>query len=492
MRTMWIPSDTMKSMKRPNVVFVMLDTISADRLRLYGGTAKMPNLERIGKHGTRYLNAIAPGTYTLPSHISVFLGKRVRNIRALLKNPIKNQKKSTDPLFLKNKYITGNDHTLPMQMSHLGYKTSLFSNNPFVTQSTGLSTGFSYVRNVFIENKQKYHKTTLKIISNDFSRENLTKIAYYVSSVLPSRSVDELYFHLRRKLNRKVCNETGAYTLDQGAMLTNDIIDKYLAATGPDNHFLFANYMEAHEGYPTNLITKRDISQDRWMYVSGMIDPEGIEVLKKAYEKRLEYLDSKIKNMVEILKRNGVLDNAILVLASDHGQAFGEHGQVYHNLFPYNEISKVPLITAKYENGKQIKERREIDKPVSIKSLHTSIMGVGYGKMSNIDDMLANEDYVFSDHTGMLDVWDIPLLKMLKSRSKNARLLYETKLKYNVFASAVYNDKYKLIHYYNGSRRDEMYNLAEDPGETKNIIRDNRSMALKILDANRIHVSSSR
>ena len=482
----------MRSIKRPSVVFVMLDTISADHLRLYGGNAKMPNLEGIGKRGAMYLNAIAPGTYTLPSHVSMFLGKRVRNVRILLKNPIKNQKKSTDPLFLKNKYITSNDHTLPMQMSHLGYRTSLFSNNPFITQSTGLSTGFSYVRNVFIENKQKYHKTTLKIISNDFSRENLTKIAYHVSSVLPSRNVDALYFHLRKKLNKKVCNETGAYMLDQGAGLTNDIIDRYLAATGPDNHFLFANYMEAHEGYPTNLITKKEVSQDRWMYVSGMIDPEGVGVLKKAYEKRLEYLDLKIRNLVEILKRNGVLDNAILIMTSDHGQAFGEHGQVYHNLFPYNEISKVPLITARYEDGKQIKEKKEVDRTVSIKSLHDSIIEVGYGKRNNIEDLFADGNYVFSDHTGMLDVWDIPLLKMLKSRSKSAKRLYETKLKYNVFASAVYKDQYKLIHYYNSSCHDEMYNLAEDPNETRNIINNNRSVALRMLDANGRHISNFR
>ena len=99
---------------------------------------------------------------------------------------------------------------------------------------------------------------------------------------------------------------------------------------------------------------------------------------------------------------------------------------------------------------------------MSIKSLHDSIIEVGYGKRNNIEDLIADGNYVFSDHTGMLDVWDIPLLKMLKSRSKSAKRLYETKLKYNVFASAVYKDQYKLIHYYNSSCHDEMYNLAED------------------------------
>ena len=474
----------MKSVNRPNVIFVMLDTISADHLKLYGGNASMKNFEDIAKKGITYANAISPGTYTLPSHVSIFLGKRVRNIKMLLKNPVKNQKTSTDPLFLKNRYIKDNDHTLAMQMSHLGYKTSLFSNNPFITQSTGLSTGFSYIRNIFIENKLKYHKTTLRIIGNDFSRENLTKLAYGISYLIPKENMDNMYLSLRKKLNRKVCNETGAYTLDQGAELTNRIIEEYLERSSGNRHFMFVNYMEAHEGYPTNLIVDKEVSQDRWMYVSNIIDSSGITILKKAYEKRLQYLDSKVGELIKTMKNNGILDNAVVIMASDHGQAFGEHGQLYHNLFPYNEISKVPFVTARYLDGKQVRENLKVEDPIGLKSLYKHILEVGYGKTGKIPE---NNEYVFSDHTGMLDVWDIPLLRRLRYRSNNADLLYKTKLRYNTFASAIYKDRYKLIHYYGVKRniKDELYDLQNDPREMDNIIDKNRNIALQMLYANR-------
>ncbi len=477
----------MKSINRPNVIFVMLDTISADHLKLYGGNASMKNFENMAIRGTKYANAIAPGTYTLPSHLSMFLGKRVRNIKMLLKNPVKNQNTSTDPLFLKNKYIRDNDRTLAMQMSHLGYKTSLFSNNPFITESTGLSTGFSYIRNVFIENKLKYHKTTLRIIGNDFSRENLTKLAYGVSYLIPKENMDNMYLSLRRRLNRKVCNETGAYALDQGAELTNKIIGEYLERSFGNRHFMFVNYMEAHEGYPTNLIVDKEVSQDRWMYVSNIIDNSGINILKKAYEKRLQYLDSKLGELIKIMRTDGILDNAIVIMASDHGQAFGEHGQLYHNLFPYNEISKVPFVTARYLNGKQVKENLEIENPVGLKSLYNRILEIGYGKMMEIPGNETDSGYVFSDHTGMLDVWDMPLLQRLRHRSKNADLLYKTKLRYNTFASAIYKGRYKLIHYYGSKKniKDEMYDLRNDPEEMNNIVGKNRDVALQMLSANK-------
>ena len=64
-------------MQRPNVIFVMLDTMRADSLGVYGGRKRLKTLDSIASKGNVYLNAIAPGTYTLPSHTSIFTSKRV-------------------------------------------------------------------------------------------------------------------------------------------------------------------------------------------------------------------------------------------------------------------------------------------------------------------------------------------------------------------------------------------------------------------------------
>lgn len=463
----------------------MLDTLTADHLKLYGGDIRMKNLEALGKTGVVYKNAIAPGTYTLPSHTSLFTGKRVRSIKAFREDPVKNYGKNTDPLFKKNRYVGENETTLAMHMSYLGYKTALLSNNPFVTTATGLGQGFSFIKNIFVEKKVAAHKTSLGVIGNDVSRESLTKLAYHLSRFIPQKRLDKLYLELRHTLNKKFSVEADFYSMDQGASLTNKIADDYLAKTGNRDHFMFLNYMEAHEGYPTNEVVDRSVSQDRWMYLSGFGNNEDVAILKKAYAKRLEYLDRKIGELMIILKNRGILENSLIIAASDHGQAFMEHGQLYHSLFPYNELSKVPLVVGKYVDGKQIADREVVEKSVSLSALNESIVNVGYRKTDIIDGALRKDKHVFSDHVGHSDVWDIGLLKLLRSRSKHADTIYKTKMKYNNFATAVYFNNFKLLHYYNRNMRDELYDLGKDPKESENIVSRNREMAYRMLNANK-------
>ena len=471
--------------ERPNVIFIMLDTLSTDHLKMYGGRIKMGNLERIGGDGVIYKNAIAPGTYTLPSHASLFTNKRVRRIRSLVKDPIKNHERGTDPLQLKNKYIGDNEMTLAKQMSYLGYKTSLLSNNPFITSSTGLGTGFSFIKNIFIEKRVEAHKASLGLIGNDMARKNLTRLAYYISRFIPEKSLDKLYVELRHRLNKRFNEESEYYSLDQGAELTNSTADDYLSKTGSRGHFMFLNYMEAHESYPTNMLTDKFVSQDRWMYVSRILGEEDVQILRKAYEKRLGYLDKKIGNLMAILKNRGILENAVVVMTSDHGQAFMEHGQLFHALFPYNEISKVPLVVGRYKDSKQVRVGEVEESNVSLSALNGAISEIGYGKIDSINGTLRKDRFVFSDHIGQADVWDIGLLRLLKGRSKNAEKIYKAKLKYNSFASAVYYNNYKLIHYSNKRIPNELYDMENDPKESENIIEGNRSLARQMLDANR-------
>ena len=119
--------------------------------------------------------------------------------------------------------------------------------------------------------------------------------------------------------------------------------------------------------------------------MSGLLEPDRVKKLREAYEKRFAYLDGRVADLMGILKRNGALDNAVVVLASDHGQAFMEHGQMYHNMFPYEQVTRVPLITARFENGRQVSNREEVDKYVSLTALRDSIVNIGYGRADEIN-----------------------------------------------------------------------------------------------------------
>jgi len=474
--------------QRPNIVFVLLDTVRADYLRLYGGSLELKNLDAIARKGTVYEHAIAPGTYTAPSHASLFLGKRTARIKAFTADPMKNYDSNIDPMVEHVKYISKKDITLAAKLRYMGYETALFSNNPFISKNTGLADGFEYVDNIWLDtkvlNSKGLTRFALNLIANKQARNSLINLAYALTFLMRRQRVDELYISLKRALDKHFAKQYGFYRLDSGASKTNKKIAKYLDTKSTDRcKFLFVNYMEGHEGYPTNLITNELIDQEKWLYMAGLSNEGNVKIISEAYKKRLAYLDSKLAELMQILKQKGVLDNAVVVFASDHGQAFMEHGLMYHNMFPFNELVHVPLVVAKYVNGKQVNTKERVEKKVSITALHNSILEIGRGMADDIDGKLRKDNFVFSDHVGITEVWDTHLLELLRRRSVNADKIYRIKKQVNTFATAVYYKEFKLIIYKN--KRLELYNLKEDPEERDNIIGKNRSIAIEMLDASK-------
>ncbi len=462
-----------------NIIFIMLDTVRADILKPYGGDADVPTITGLSRNGIKYNMAIAPGTYTLPSHLSLFLGKRAGRIPWLQSMGMRFSEMMTDPLLRNSRYVAGSrELTTAQVMEYFGYRSALFSNNPFVSEATGLAAGFSHVSNLFIDKKLRsgspFVRSVLGLIQNGYTRRGLVDLAYRLSSVIPSRRVDGMYLSLRKRVNRYFSNEYGYYDLDKGARETNRQLDHYLKANRSGRNFIFINYMEGHEGYPTNLVTKGYVEQDKWLHMTGKASKEDLEFTKRAYIKRIEYLDRMVGRAIRIMKKNGILDNATLIVSSDHGQAFMEHGAMFHNIYPYNEVARVPLVIVSFRSGRQVRDSMEIDAPFSLTELNRIITG---RKMDGVGDP------VFTDHTGITEVWDTHLLRLFRSRSRNADMIYRKKIEQDVHASAVFYKDRKLIHFY-GRRKDEMYNLAADPDESDNIIDRERGIAHKLLACN--------
>ena len=477
--------------ERPNIVFVMLDTARADYFRAYGGRLGLPNIDRLCSKASIYENAVSPGTYTAPSHVSLFLGKRVRGVKSLMVDKMRSPDRNTDPFLEKERLIKRGEMTLAKKLSYLGYDTAIFSNNPLVTEYTGITEGFSYLSysdNVFVGegkvNKKASIKAVMSLIANDNVRNRLIDLSCAVGRAIPRGRFDKVYLDLRMKLNRIYFEESNAQAIDQGANLTNLLVDKYLKRAGTGNNFMFINYMEAHEGYPTDLVSDEYVDQDKWLYLGGILDHEGpVKAMRKACDRRLKHLDSQIGMLMARLKESGMLDNTVLVFSGDHGQGFMEHGQMFHSMFPYREISRIPLVAARFVNGRQVDTRERVKEPVSLTALHGCLLDIAYNRIEMVDGSLRRDEFVFSDHTGITEVWDEYLLGKVRGRSRCADAIYRAKLRHNTFATAIHKGDYKLIHYRNGRMGDELYNVAEDPGETVNLIGNERKRALAMLHA---------
>jgi arylsulfatase A-like enzyme len=467
--------------KNKNIIVLLLDTVRASDVY---GNVSLPTMQGLSRHATAYTKAVSPGTWTAPSHASLFMDKRVSSIRNVSQNFFK-QGTKIEPWFVKTKFLNGNEDTLASKLSRYGYYSALFSNNPFLTSFTNLALGFDKVYDIWLQSNAKYNSKLADRVSFVLkggveTREHIFAVSNAISRMIPRPFFDKAYLSLRKRLDQSVAKADGTYKLDRGVKDTYYSLKKYLEQ-GHDYmpNFIFINYIEAHENYP---LESDRIIQDKWLYMSGIeeLDEYISSKLHAAYLQRIRYLDKGIGNTLALMREHGLLDDAAVVITSDHGQLFGEHGQLYHSMFPYREEVEVPMIGANFKNGKLLRADDNVESPTSLLSLHESILNLASGKEERLNGNMRSQKYVVSEHTGISEGWDHTLLTMLKGRSKSAYMIYKAKKKYNIRATTVYSGRFKLMHYF-GRCADELYDIEEDPTESENILHERRSMAVSML-----------
>ncbi|MGI0100713.1 MAG: sulfatase-like hydrolase/transferase [Candidatus Micrarchaeaceae archaeon] len=469
---------------KKNIVVLLLDTLRASDAY---GSGNLRTLDSISRNATKYTSAVAPGTWTAPTHAALFTNRSVSNIKNVSQDFLSNGTYKIDPWLVKTKFLQEQENTIARKMSIQGYQSVLMSNNPFLTSYTNLAVGFDRVQDIWMHTNIKYNKRMLKRFSPILNggakaRVAMINVGYACTRLLPKTLMDMTYLKSRRMLYKGTSKVDGTYRLDRGAMDTNKIIGSYLKYNySYKPQFIFVNYMEAHEHYPVH---DRNIVQDKWMYLGGIEEMSEYNMgrLHNGYLKRLRYLDKSIRSTLASLKENGILDNATVIITSDHGQFFGEHGLLYHSLPPYEGVARVPLIAVNYENGRIVKMKDVVDTPVSISALHDSILNLASGKHDYLNGNLRKDRHVICEHTGISEGWDEKLLRMMAPRSKSAAQILKIKRKYNIKVTAVYRKNIKLMHYF-GRKKDELYDVLKDPDESSNIIDQNRGLAIEMSKA---------
>lgn len=178
-------------------------------------------------------------------------------------------------------------------------------------------------------------------------------------------------------------------------------------------------------------------------YVSpGNIQPvHDSQQARDAYVKAVRYTDAVVAELFAELRKHGLLDNTLVVITGDHGEAFAEHGQIAHNGVGYEEGIRVPLIL----HGPMLGEPKVV------------------GGLRQHPDILPT----------VLDVAGIKVSGKLPGKS----LLGDPAGHAEVISACFYSD-YCLNHvsddgrkvlFFHGKRSLEMYDLNADPGERSNL-----------------------
>ncbi|MFL6203564.1 MAG: sulfatase [Thermoanaerobaculia bacterium] len=172
------------------------------------------------------------------------------------------------------------------------------------------------------------------------------------------------------------------------------------------------------------------------------------------YDGEIRYTDDHLARFLETLAKEGFLDDTVIFLTADHGESFLEHGSWTHGTGLYEELMRVPLLLVlpgEKHAGKRIAA------PVQTTDLYPTVLDL-------LDAPIPPElqgKSLFEAIEGSADPGRPVFGEALVSRGHRPR-------NFGTFV-AVRTGGWKLI-YNRRSRSGELYNLKEDPGETRNLV----------------------
>ena len=291
----------------PNIVLITLDTVRADHLSAYGyARPTTPHLDSLSQKGVLFENAVAPSSWTLASHASIFTGVLPHQHGANQAAPLQ-----PGPL------------TVAMVLASRGYETAGFSNNiSYGFAGWGMRQGFES----YDDDSSSFRHNLAKTIAG----QDLIQPAYHQAVAFDD-------------FDRRTAEEL------------NDDVRRWFERRSGRPYFLFINYYDAHLsyrapkpfdhrfGHPSRAVI-RETYLSRDGRLSRPLTPLEQSSLIAGYDNCLSYLDEQVGKLVSMVAMLSNLSNTIVVITSDHGEAFGEHGRYGHGWDLSREVLHVPLI----------------------------------------------------------------------------------------------------------------------------------------------------
>lgn len=403
------------------LVLVGIDTLAAGRCSTYGyQRATTPALSRIAERGVLFRRALSPSPWTLPAFASMLTG--LAPGRHLAGEGLRGERQGWRPLaagFL----------TVVERLRRAGWETRAWINNPLMTHAFGLDQGFaSYV---------------------DYATQGHDEAA-----------------------------EPG-----MSALL------EYLARPRGHDRLLFVHLMDPHSPYRANdAFRQRFLDPDYSGRFVAPFDSRGFDAVigeggaklperdrrrvVEFYESAVAYSDWQLGRLFEALERASADAEVTLLVSSDHGEEFWEHGLTEHGHTLFDEVLHVPLVL--WAPGR-VGGPDVVEAPVSTQDVAATLL----------------------DAAGLEIPEELESRSLLDAPARHAeksRLLVAENMLYGVQRMAVEQGGVKYVYNQqaNGrpgpraprpAARHELYLLDADPGQTRNVFRREMQRALPLHEA---------
>jgi len=271
---------------RRNVVLISLDSLRADHVGAYGYKRDTsPNFDRFAREGVLFRNAISTSSWTLPTHLTMFTGRS----------------QVSHGVVVDTRVLSKAIPTLGEIFHEAGYATAGFVSGPYVGGHYGYARGM------------------------------------------------DTYIDLSAQWGK------GAEA--RAAILSPEINAKALAWLDQERtqpFFLFLHYFDIHYDFvppaPYDTMFDPDYTgtMDGRMFierddVNPKMDPRDLDHIKALYDGEIRFTDEHVGRILDRLRAKGVLDSTVVMIVSDHGDEFFEHGNKGHHRTVYDEVLHIPF-----------------------------------------------------------------------------------------------------------------------------------------------------
>jgi len=411
--------------QKPNIVWILIDALRADHLGCYGyDRDTSPFMDEFAANSILFENAISQESYTQASVPSYFTSTYPHVNKVLYDSP------TID--ILDSKFAT-----LAEVLRNAEYATAAFVFNPHLKAAFNFGQGFD----VYDDNDAGFDYT------------------------LPSHETFETAMRIHNK------------------------VERYLQKHRKRPVFLYLHYRDVHSPYVPPPPYHKTYLPPEYTPVVDMIEKGKLPPRKEymdryvsQYDGEIRYTDECIKKTVRMLEEYGIdRENTIFIITADHGEEFHDYhpddvGDVGHRRTLYMEQIHVPLIMSVPASEPV---PREVEQYVELADLVPTIL-----------DMLEIESKASDQFQGR-SVFSLMIGEELEPRRAYSGGNYgrgaviENGMKY--FLYDVYQKELRM----GGVRRppeghehmwrDELYDIAKDPGETVNIIAESKELAEELM-----------
>jgi len=292
----------------PNVIFILVDTLRADRLGAYANPHGLtPFLDSLAARSFVFRNAYTQAPWTNPSIATLFTSRF----------PLQHGIDSFASV------LQDQEVTLAETLRAHGYDTTAFLANNLMGDR-GFGQGFDVFETLFTE--------------GDFTRG------------------------ARPKVRAGALNDRTLQWLDARPAGAGRPLLLYLHYMEPHSPYappqaLRDQVADGRQPPDIKIVNSLAILAGGWR-----LEEYKLREIMEVYDAEVLSLDGELRRLFAELERRGVLRNAIVVFTADHGEAFQEHGFGGHGKVLYDEVLRVPLIVS----VPGLSTRVDVDRPVSL------------------------------------------------------------------------------------------------------------------------------